>query len=445
MGLLRSAHIEHLLVVLHPVRDEVLLLPHPVTGAHALPSLVLEEQHPAATAYLHRELFRLSGLAAHVLRTLESQPSHRRVYAMEAEEPLAGSGAAAWAPLASLDRQARGWAERAIEGAGPAWTRRGFRARVVAWVDEALAPRGAGPVETVEQVRSWEFSLVIRFRAGGRDYFFKATPQGHADEGARVAHLAAHHRGLLPDVIAHDPARRWFLMAGVPGRSLEQVPEAAAWCRAAQAYAHLQLAFSTEAAQAPLALRRLTLDDLAAGIDALLASPAVMLLETPEGLTRSDLAALKAGAPRLKAWCRELAGLEPRMLALEHGDLWASNVLVTDRGPVFIDWTEAASCHPFLGLFPLLAGGFLDEQFGQDADRVRLDLTRAYLEPFASRYQPEVLRKAWDLALRLAPAFFAWRFFREVVPALKTPEMLELVPFFLKRLLVEPELASPTG
>ena len=39
-------------------------------------------------------------------------------------------------------------------------------------------------------------------------------------------------------------------------------------------------------------------------------------------------------------------------LTLEHGDLWSSNVYVSDSEVAFIDGTDASLSHPFFSLMP---------------------------------------------------------------------------------------------
>jgi len=443
MGLLDSAHIAHVFIVLHPELDRVLVLrgARGPEGELALPSFVAEERHPADAIYLNREFSRMTGIDGYVLGSIASVPSRMRVYAMEArrgaaEHGRSAAGTPAWVVPAALEEvhpNAAAWAASAIapDRGRPAWTRRGFLGEAVAWVERALSDAGRGKVQSFEQVRTWEFSVVIRFRAGGRDYFFKALPEGAADEGARIERLAAEFPDALPAVIARD--RSWVLLEGAIGPCLEDVADVTAWEAAARAYARLQMAFSGRCAELQLPVR--SLDDLASAIDGLLEANDVLLIDTPEGLTGAEARALKGRARQFEAWCRELAVMEPVLRTLDHGDLWASNVLVTERGPVFIDWTDAVECHPFVGMFLLLEGAFLEKQLKGGADDAKRRIARAYLAPFAERYDAAALHRAFDAAQRIAPLFHAWRFHRDVLPTLRTPEMVELVPFFLRRLL----------
>jgi thiamine kinase-like enzyme len=104
--------------------------------------------------------------------------------------------------------------------------------------------------------------------------------------------------------------------------------------------------------------------------------------------------------PWLEAACDELtaSGLP---LTLEHGDLWASNIYVSDAEPQFIDWTDASISHPFLSLGPLLRSAGWDLHLADQAD-ARKRIGDAYLEGWSSFASPAQLQRLLALAEPLA-------------------------------------------
>ena len=143
--------------------------------------------------------------------------------------------------------------------------------------------------------------------------------------------------------------------------------------------------------------------------------------------TRREIARLRRLAPGLRARCRALAALGVPV-ALDHGDLWAVNVVVGRRGPVFLDWEDAVLSHPFWGAFMLpWSQGFWDRwgHRGPAAERLR----EAYLAGWAGRDGVERYREAFALSRALAPLHHAaiWR--RDVIPILETSlETAALLP-----------------
>src|SRR5262249_43363697 len=153
--------------------------------------------------------------------------------------------------------------------------------------------------------------------------------------------LARRAPGRIAPVVAVGGAGRWLLMREAPGRSLRASARLSDWVRAAQEYGGLQRALGG----APSRLRLLRgrcrdLGWLARQVAAMLADPRGRAAGGRTRLTRDEIARLRRLAPKLGARCRALARLGVP-LALDHGDLWAANVIVGRRGPVFLDWEDA--------------------------------------------------------------------------------------------------------
>lgn len=306
----------------------------------------------------------------------------------------------------------------------------------LAWIAAA-----AGPVGEVEQVRVSEFSTVLRVVAGGRARYFKSVAAAAAHEPAVTAALAA-RSAFVPPVLAVDAPRRFLLMDAFPGAPLAAPEDTGAWEAAARAYGALQ----RRCLDAVDELRALgcpaaTAAALAEPLAGLLEDRDALLAGAPAGLGDGQIAALRALVPELAAAAAALdAG--PLPPALDHGDLWPANVLVGAAGCAFVDWEDARVAHPFLGLFQLLAGAYLDRRFadhGAAAARVR----DAYLDGWSAWAGRAELARAFDAAHDVAAVAAAAAYRRyppEVVQA--HPWMREMPAFCLGRILARREYGA---
>src|SRR5207247_11330464 len=124
---------------------------------------------------------------------------------------------------------------------GREWTRPGWFKQATAWLEHQAATRG-WTIHVVEQIRTWEFSCVLRVLTDHGELYFKAMPRAYAGEVALIQRLAKWYPAWLPSVEAADLGRRWVLMRACGGRSREAGAPLADWQRVARAYAQLQLA-----------------------------------------------------------------------------------------------------------------------------------------------------------------------------------------------------------
>ncbi|HEY1013218.1 MAG TPA: phosphotransferase, partial [Herpetosiphonaceae bacterium] len=154
-------------------------------------------------------------------------------------------------------------------------------------------------------------------------------------------------------------------------------------------------------------------------------------------LTPAEIERLRELAPLLAARCGELERLGPP--SLEHGDLWASNMMI-DQGRVTIfDWTDSSISHPFFSLHLLLedAGELLADQPSASGFPATALIEQAYLAEWADWLPAGAdARRAAELARLLAPLHHALHYHRRILPAMAQRwEMENMVPWFLRRLL----------
>jgi aminoglycoside phosphotransferase (APT) family kinase protein len=316
---------------------------------------------------------------------------------------------------------------------GREWTQPGWFGRAREWL-ERRASAGGWKIHAVEQIRSWEFSCVLRVQTDKGELYFKALPCAYASEVALIQQLATWHPAWLPFVEAADLRRRWVLLRACGGRCLEDGAPLADWQRVVRAYAELQVASATRLDKLrALGCRDRTPSVLRAAIGPLPADEAAFLVGQDNGLTSAELERLRSWQPWLEAACAELAASN-LPLTLEHGDLWASNIYVSDAEPQFIDWTDACLSHPFLSLGPLLRSAGWDAHLADHAD-ARKQIADAYLEAWSAFASPAQLRRALDLAEPLAALHIAVSYWSLTPQPHQQWWMPRGVPFFARMAL----------
>ncbi len=433
------------LVLAHPAHRAVLLQEGP--SGWALPLVEMEAGHPGDVAKLVqgvRDAFdldvRVRGCLRHdfdpvtrVAQWVREVEGHGQNWTLPPTARWIGAGELESLTLACPEHGPllTEWLAGRLPARAP-WEHRGWLDHAVAWSQSALARYGAGTIEDVTQVRAWEFSSVLRLTAGGRPYFLKAVPAGRAREMRMTRRIAERWPHLVAPVIATDLDRAWMLMAGVEGPALEDVQDLRRWEAAARAYAELQIGWIDHGTELlALGASDLRPARLAHEIDASLADESTLAPGLRRDLRRAEIEALRRLSPALQRGCADLQGRAiPN--TLEHADLWASNIIDTDSGPVIIDWEDACLSHPFFSLWYLLqSSDWLDPR-----PTTRGRIRDAYLEPWARYGSPGELRATFDLAQRLAPLSAAVTFRLDVVPLLDASwELREFVPFFLRHLL----------
>jgi hypothetical protein len=296
-------------------------------------------------------------------------------------------------------------------------------------------------VGEVEQVRVSEFSTVLRVVAGGRVRYFKSVAEAAAREPVVTAALAS-RSAHVPPVVAVDAARRFLLTEAFDGAPLAAPEDVGAWTAAAQTYGELQ----RECLGAVEELRGLgcavvSARSLAEPLAALLDDRDALLAGEPAGMADGEIAALRSLVPELAEAAGALdAG--PLPLAVDHGDLWPSNVLVGAAGSVFVDWEDVRLAHPFLSLFQLLTGAYVDRRFA-DHDAAAARIRDAYLAGWSAWAGRGELARTFDAAHDIAAVAVAASYHRYSPAVVRAhPWMREMPTFCLRRILARRAAAA---
>lgn len=425
-----------------------------VIGLHSggeLPRVHTAGHHPADVMPIRRAIRRQLGIDTAVLdcgSVSVNDGVARRLLLLESLDDGAGRAGLTWADPRDVRHAIAGeWPEseqldewlpeialRRDPPDGRNWTVPGWRARAEGWIADTLRDAGLGRALAIEQARAWEFSCVLRVRTVQGDLYFKALPRSYAREPRLVEFLADQHPTFVPGVVATNERERWLLMRACHGRCLEEGAPVRAWERAAAGYGQLQVQSASQLktleasgcpVRGPLQLRTL--------IGPLLADGTALLGLAEHALSMEEVSRLRELRPRLESACEELAdGDIP--LALEHGDLWSSNVYVSDADVQFIDWTDASISHPFFSLMPLLESASWDVE-PASVPALRARVIDAYLERWTAYSTPARLRRALALARPLAALHIATTYWRDIPQPHHQWWMPRMVPFFVRMAL----------
>lgn len=268
------------------------------------------------------------------------------------------------------------------------WALRGWREQAAAWIEAEIARLGHR-LESVEQVKQWSISTILRIRTDGPVFYLKASARLplFVDEGRVTAALAGHFPDAVPEPLALHPDGCVLL---------PDLGDPVGWGVPVERRAEMFVRFARLQRESAALTGKL----LAAGcLDRrlpVLESQLDGLVDVGR-LTDEERDELRRRLPELKATCRRLAeqGVPPTLV---HGDLHLGNVARPAGRLVYFDWTDACVAHPFIDLHSL--------QWESD-DANRAALLDAYLAEWEGVVPEQRLREAARLAAVVTPLHHA--------------------------------------
>jgi len=310
------------------------------------------------------------------------------------------------------------------------WAQIGWFAQATAWIHTQLESLGIAATGPVKQLRTWERSCVLRVRTTVGELYFKAVPALFAHEPRLMKVLAESYPVQVPQILAINPEQHWMLMQDFGGKPLSQVPDMARWQFALRQFAQMQIDWTQKIDHLlNLGCPERRLDQLVAQIDPLLAD-----LPTMPGLSPVELTQLQGLAPQLRALCAQLSCYRVPY-TLEHGDFHAQNIILTDQGALYFDWSDCAIAHPFFSL-SLFFRSIEQEGWFPHISQVRSLLRDAYLEPWLAYEPMDRLIEAFELAQILEVLHHAVTYHQILVPTIEdNSKWAAIAPFHLKTLL----------
>jgi hypothetical protein len=121
------------------------------------------------------------------------------------------------------------------------WQRPGWLPEPMKWISQHLAPLGITLTGSFRQfaVSPVHFLLEVQTTAGR--FYLKGAQGELANEQPLTCALARWQPTRLPEVIAADNSRRWWLMRGIEGQPLHNIQDVKRWEEALRNYAELQI------------------------------------------------------------------------------------------------------------------------------------------------------------------------------------------------------------
>lgn len=313
------------------------------------------------------------------------------------------------------------------------WMRRGWIAQAVSWMLDQLSRLSILPTGPVEQMRIWHRSAILRVPTNEGYVYFKALPPATPVAETLAHELIAQYAEYLPSHLAVNPVRGWTLIRepGAYSPITNQAEEG--WQEAVQALARIQINSVPRVKRyLQMGLPDRRIGRLPTQVELLLADVEAMRPQRSRALTSIEVRRLQELEPQLKHDCAQLASyrIPP---ALEHGDIFAGDIVTNSPAAIFLDWSDASISHPFF----TVAQSCTNESDSTVTDSsVRTRLRDAYLQAWGDYETPDRLLEAFDLAYRLAPLHYAVTLHQMGLPNVETQWEVEIsLPHYLRQLL----------
>jgi hypothetical protein len=302
------------------------------------------------------------------------------------------------------------------------WARRGWLDATTNWIREQLRLLWI-TLHQFEQVRNWDRACILRVHSDAGLLYYQATPMMAEFEPALVRAMADWHQQHFPHLVAVDRERQSMLLQDFGGNALDQVNDPAMLERAMHRLAEMQIGLALRAdALRGMGVPDRPLSSMGEQIAELLSDDHAL-----RGLDNEQIERLRSHADdyRMRCSALDLYGIPH---SLEHGDFWTGNVVFTEQGYFYCNWSQSAISHPFFTPVSFLAD--IRDLFPNDLAIVAR-LRDAYLQPW-SLYKPmEDLISAFAIAEELAPLYHALSFTRPGTPATEADRM---IPAYLRLL-----------
>jgi aminoglycoside/choline kinase family phosphotransferase len=428
-----------------PHREEPRVL---VLTGWTLPHFTPNEYHFGVVGHINRAMRTRLGVRVTTLRCVyEHKKRPARVYAMDNHTPdWTPPPGAAWLTrdqldtITFIDPEQRlaleayfDWLEEDSSLRVP-WSRSGWFDSAAAWIRLELERHGFKATGPIEQVRSWVRSCTLRVNTTGGQCYFKAVPEIFTYEPVLTRVLGQLFPGRIPHVLSVDVERAWMLMSDFGGEPLSARHGIERWEDALRFFAHIQVDMTARVSSlVAIGCPDRHVDELVFHIERLFADRAAMQ-PASGGLTDAEVNELLTYTQDLTDLCYSLIEYDIP-LSLEHGDLWAGNIIMTDDHPLYFDWSDSSVTHPFFDMLLFLAN--VKHSLGDVPDAEERLLT-AYLEPWTPYLPMNQLKDAMRLAQPVAALHHALIYHAVILPSIEPRaqwEMAHMLPYYLRLLL----------
>jgi hypothetical protein len=317
------------------------------------------------------------------------------------------------------------------------WAKTGWFEQATAWIHSQLSAQGINMTAPIEQVKSQTRSCLLKVNTTVGDVYFKATFGQFSFEPQITTFLSEIYPKRLPKLLAVDTQKYWMLMPDFCGTHLGKMKDVDKWEKALSLFAQMQIQAVAQISKfLDTGLPDRPIERLISKIEPLFADKCALL--SPQKapiLSENQIDRLRSLAPQLITICYELANCGiPQTLI--HGDFHCDNVMVTDEGYIYFDWSESAVSHPFFDAIFFLHD--ITQELPNVTD-VQVRLRNSYLEPWTVYLPMEQLISLFEKAQLVAALYYAVVSY-EVTQNLEAGhkwEMEEAVPYWLEILLAQ--------
>lgn len=309
----------------------------------------------------------------------------------------------------------------------PQWARKGWFDSASKWIKEQLLHLNYQQTSSVECIRSWGMSCVLRVGTNAGNIYFKesSTLPLFCNEPLVTSELSNLFPEHIPVVLATEPQRHWMLLADF-GKSVGRKAPIKVQKEVYSLLALIQIQ-SVQHIDKLLSIGCLDrrLEWLSNQIDVLFNDEVALSQMQPE-----EIKQLQSLAPSLKEKCIQLASYQvPQTLV--HGDLHLNNVAFHNGKYILFDWTDSCISHPFFDMFELFF------QRKKKSSSTLTNLRDEYLVQWAPYESKSRLLEAWTLAKPLCALHHAVTY-QYIVACLEPrakQEVSNALPAFLRELL----------
>jgi|GEM_PF-3232666 len=300
-----------------------------------------------------------------------------------------------------------------------------------AWYDDFLQTVKSLSDEKPQQVRSWERSAIWRITAENDTRYIKVLPEMFAHEVPLTQWMQAQFPEKSPVVIS-SPQSNMLYLADFGQHDLMSETDLSHWKNAIRAYADLQVAtVSHQQTLLEMGVPHRGLDWIETRLDDFFAEDA-NLTRGNMPLSGEDIARLREAIPQLKVALITLRKCSiPE--TLEHGDLWAGQIILHEGRYLITDWSDSAITFPFFSPVFFLTD---IESTLTNSPEARDSLTATYLSAWSD--YGDNLETILEAANLISNVYTAMRYHYDILPQMGQQwEMHNMIAYDMRLLLAK--------
>lgn len=271
------------------------------------------------------------------------------------------------------------------------------------WIIEQMEHLGVSVI-SVDHVKCSFLGKVLLINTDSGRFYFKAVSGSFCREIEITAALSKWCVECAPELVSYDLERKWMITREVVGPDFYNNTDMAIWESVIGTYARFQkrsVQLFNSQDYSPFYDSRPSV--VATYIDWMVGAIEKLQEGYFEPLDQGEIDRLRELAPRLEGICHELEGCGVSN-ALDHSDLHPGNIVITQEGPVFMDWAWSCVTNPFLSMCLL----FHEKKLPEGMKSFRDQVIKTYLSEW-SDYATE------DELLELYRSVERWRIIQYAV------------------------------